>query len=94
VPQQFFLSQNYPNPFNPRTMIKYGLAEDEHVMLQVFNLIGQVVFTLVDQRQEAGYYEIEWNAADRKGRSVPSGIYFMRMQAGRFTQVRKLTVLR
>jgi len=94
APDQLFLAQNYPNPFNPTTMIKYGLPSDEHVRLQVFNLVGQVVFTLVDERQEAGYYNLEWHGADHNGRSVPSGVYFMRMKAGKFLQVRKLTVLR
>jgi hypothetical protein len=94
IPDQFFLAQNYPNPFNPITRIKYGLPKDEHVQLQIFNMVGQIVRTVVDKRQEAGYFDTEWNGTDRYGRSVPSGVYFMRMKAGKFLQVRKLMVLR
>lgn len=94
VPEQFFLTQNYPNPFNPTTRIKYGLPKDEQVRFEIFNIVGQVVLTVMDKRQEAGYYDLEWNGTDHNGRNVPTGVYFIRMKAGQFLQVRKLTVLR
>ncbi len=94
APEQFFLAQNYPNPFNPTTTIDYGLAKHEYVRLQIFNMMGQLVSTLIDQRQEAGYYQIGWAGIDQNGQYVPSGVYFIRLKAGQFSQVRKLTVMR
>lgn len=94
IPKEHFLSQNYPNPFNPSTTIEYGLPYDEQVRLQIFNVIGQIVFTIVDERQEAGYYHLNWNGQDGNGRSLPAGVYFMRLQAGKFSKVRKLALVK
>lgn len=101
IPQEFFLSQNYPNPFlsgtisrHPATMIEYGLPRDERVQLRIFNVLGQIVHTAVDQRQEAGYYQIAWSGNDQNGRSLPSGVYLVRLEAGKFSQVRKLLLVR
>jgi len=94
VPQHFFLSQNYPNPFNPSTTIEYGLPKDEHVRLQIFNVLGQWVVTVVDKPQEAGYHRIEWNGIDQSGKNLPSGVYIIRLNAGRFSQVRKMALVK
>jgi hypothetical protein len=89
LPMEFALSQNYPNPFNPTTTIKYDLPIDAGVSLKVFNIIGQEVVTLVNEEQKAGYRSVEWNASN-----VASGVYFYRLDAGSFTNVKKLLLLK
>jgi hypothetical protein len=76
VPSTFGLWQNFPNPFNPTTMLRYGLPVDSRVSLKIYNILGQVVATLVDGVQEAGYKEISFG-----GKSLPSGVYLYRLQA-------------
>jgi hypothetical protein len=94
IPQSFFLSQNYPNPFNPTTTIAYGLPRHALVEIRIFNVTGQLVHTVVNQTQEAGYHKIHWNGKNAEGRSLPSGLYFMRMKSENFIQIRKLTLLK
>ncbi len=89
TPQVFALSQNYPNPFNPTTQIEYSLPQDSYVRLEVYNILGQKVVTLVDGKQKAGYKSVRWDAGD-----FSSGIYFYRLQAGKFVQTRKMVLLR
>jgi hypothetical protein len=100
----FKLSQNYPNPFwseatsrfagNPGTTIDYEVAEKSHVRISVYNLMGQLVATLVNEQQLQGTYSVEWNGKDPKGNQAPSGIYFVKMAAGSFEQLRKMTLIR
>ena len=95
TPREFALHQNFPNPFNPDTTIKYDLAESSDVTLQIYNVLGQVVRTLVaSEAQNAGRYQIRWNGMDDRGVSVSSGIYFYRISAGEFQNVRKLMLLK
>lgn len=94
IPDQFFLAQNYPNPFNPTTTIAYGLPKKAEVQLLVFNVVGQLVHTLVDENQEAGYYKILWHGRNALNQPLPSGLYFVRMKAGGFVQTRKVTLLK
>ena len=89
IPTVFALSQNYPNPFNPSTTIKYDLPVDTRVTLKVFNIIGQEVATLVNGEQKAGHPSVEWNAGN-----LASGVYLYRLEAGSFTSVKKLLLLR
>ena len=89
LPLRHSLSQNYPNPFNPTTTIKYDLPIDSRVTLKVFNIIGQEVVTLVNDVQKAGYKSVEWNASN-----FASGVYFYRLHAGSYTNVKKLLLLR
>ncbi|MEW6749804.1 MAG: FlgD immunoglobulin-like domain containing protein [Candidatus Latescibacterota bacterium] len=94
-PEAFALKDNYPNPFNPATTIKYALPEGAFVKLEVFNVVGQVVRTLVADRQNAGRYVVQWDATNDSGHSLSSGIYFYRLQAGsEFTQVNKMLLLK
>lgn len=74
-PAKYVLEQNYPNPFNPSTTVSYTLPKTASVSLRIFNALGQEVASLIDERKEAGYYQVTWNA------NVPSGIYFYRLQA-------------
>jgi len=94
IPQEFSLSQNYPNPFNPETEISYGLPRDCYVKLAIHNVAGQKVNTLVDERQSAGYKTIYWNGRDDKGKEVASGIYFYKLEAGNFTESRKMVLIK
>lgn len=94
TPTEFALLQNFPNPFNPETTIGYELAESADVTLQVYNVVGQVVRTLVAEPQTAGRYQIRWNGMDDRGTPVSSGIYFYQVSAGKFQDVRKLMLLK
>ena len=96
TPREFALHQNFPNPFNPDTTIKYDLAESADVTLQIYNVLGQVVRTLVaSEAQNAGRYQIRWSGMDDRGVPVSSGIYFYQISAdGKFHNVRKLMLLK
>jgi hypothetical protein len=89
LPREFSLSQNYPNPFNPQTAVKYALPRDSHVKIEIFDLLGRKVQTLVNEDKEAGVHEVIWNA-DR----AASGIYFYRMETEGFTRTNKMLLLR
>ncbi len=89
IPVEFTLSQNYPNPFNPTTTIVYGLIERTNVELKLFDVLGREVETIVNREQDAGYYEVEFNAS-----RLASGIYFYRLQAGDFIETKKMVLLR
>jgi hypothetical protein len=89
IPLSFSLYQNYPNPFNPSTKIRYDLPSESHVTLVVYDLLGQEVARLVDGRQSAGQYEILFGASH-----LSSGIYFYRIQAGTYSEIRKMMVLK
>jgi hypothetical protein len=89
IPDKFALSQNYPNPFNPRTIINYELPIRNEVELNVYNLLGQKVATLVSTRQAAGYYQVEWDAL-----GFASGVYYYQIRAGEFQEMKKMVLLR
>ena len=89
VPVVYSLSQNYPNPFNPATTIKYSLANPQHVKLVVYDLLGRQVASLVNEKQIAGEYSVRFDA-----RTLASGMYFYRIEAGSFTQVRKMMLIK
>jgi len=94
APKTFSLCQNYPNPFNRETRIKYQLPRSCHVKLQIHNVLGQVVKTLVDSHRDAGYYTTSWDGRDDGGREVVSGVYFCRMEAGGFARVNRVVLVR
>jgi len=89
LPKAFTLAQNYPNPFNPITKIKYALPKDCYVKLEVYNILGQKVVSLVDGKQKAGYKTTRWDAG-----SLSSGIYFYRLKAGDFVETKKMILLK
>ena len=94
LPEAFALSPNYPNPFNPTTHIEYALPSPEQVSIQIYNLLGQRVASLVNEWQDAGYHQTAWHGKDQRGRLVGSGVYFYRIRAGKFTESRKMILLR
>lgn len=89
VPLVYSLSQNYPNPFNPATRIKYSIPEGAHVSLKVYNVLGQVVATLVNEQQAKGAYVAMFEAPQ-----LASGVYFYRLEAGKFMQTMKMLLLK
>jgi len=89
MPRQLVLSQNYPNPFNAATEIRYDLPDPGHVSLEIFNVTGQRVASLVDAGQPAGQHIIHWDAGN-----LPSGIYLVRLQAGEQMATRKMALVR
>ncbi len=94
LPESFSLSQNYPNPFNPTTTIEFKIAAASRVSVDIFNLLGQHVCTLVDEDLAAGNYATEWDGADQSGRKVASGVYLYRLQSREYTDTRKMTLLK
>ena len=94
-PEVFALANNYPNPFNPATTIKYALPQAADVELTVYNVVGQVVRTLVAEHQSAGRYVVEWDATNDSGHNLSSGMYFYRLEAGgEFREVKKMLLLK
>jgi hypothetical protein len=89
IPTSFSLEQNYPNPFNPTTVIQYNLPRSTSVSLKVYNTLGQEVRTLVNGSQPAGRHTVEFDA-----RSLASGVYLYKLEAGTFVATRKLLLLR
>jgi len=88
-PKKYELSQNYPNPFNPKTMINYHLPIANYVDLSIYNLLGQSVARLVSDEQTAGRHQVAWDA-----RNMPSGIYYYRLVAGEYSEIRKMILVR
>lgn len=94
IPDKFELSQNYPNPFNPTTTLKFGIPEPSHVSLKIYNVQGQEITTLVDQYLDASYYESQWDGTDDIGNQVASGIYIYRIQAGKYSESKKMLFIK
>ena len=94
LPDQYRLNQNMPNPFNPSTAIGYQLPEAGQVRLAVYNLLGQEVRVLVNERRDAGLFSATWDGTDALGRRVASGIYLYRIQAGSFSAIKRMLLLK
>ncbi|MEE8417499.1 MAG: C25 family cysteine peptidase, partial [candidate division Zixibacteria bacterium] len=94
VPENFFISQNYPNPFNPVTTISYGLPGGADVRIEIYNILGQNVRTLVDERQAAGYRSIIWDGNDDSGNQVSTGVYFYRIEADDYHASKKMLLIK
>jgi hypothetical protein len=89
APKTFLLEQNYPNPFNPSTTIRYQLPVASEVKLEVYDVLGKKIATLVNERQSAGSYQVVWNAS-----GLSSGTYFYRLQAGTFVETKKMIMVK
>jgi hypothetical protein len=93
-PTDFALRQNYPNPFNPITVIQYSLPKSSFVKIEIYNILGQKVRTLLEEPQELGYKTIQWDGEDDSGVEVSSGVYFYKIEAGTFVECKKMTLLK
>lgn len=94
LPETFQLSQNYPNPFNPETNISFDIPFKSMVSIKIYNILGREITTLVENKLSAGKYSVTWDGADSNGRKVSSGIYLYRIDAGNFTETRKMILLK
>jgi hypothetical protein len=94
LPGTFVLLQNHPNPFNPTTEIEFVIPERAQVKLQIFNILGEKIVTLVDRNLDRGHKVVDWDGKDAQGREVSTGIYFYRLQAANFIQTKKMVLLR
>lgn len=94
IPVEYILEQNYPNPFNPVTTIRYSITTPAKVTLQIYNTLGKEIKSLVNKEQSAGTYEVIWDGKDKNDKVVSSGIYFYRINAGKFLETKKMILLR
>lgn len=94
LPTEFALNQNYPNPFNPSTALSFSLPEATAVKLDVFNITGQRVMTLLDTDMPAGQHVVTWDGEDASGNPVASGVYLYRLQAGAFRESKKMVLMK
>ena len=91
---EYKLYSNYPNPFNPQTRILYDLKEEAHVNINIYNVLGQKIFTLINKYQQAGSRSIHWTGLDNNGNPVPSGLYIYQIHANDFIQSKKMILLK
>jgi hypothetical protein len=89
IPSEFSLSQNYPNPFNPSTQIRFTVAQARRVLLTVYDVLGRTVATLVNDVKQPGTYTVDWNAG-----TIPSGVYFYKLDAGAFSSLKSMILIR
>ena len=94
LPVDFAAYQNYPNPFNPSTEIKFDLPVNSHVKLEIFNVLGQKVTTVIDADMEAGYRSVVWTGTDKNGQQVASGIYYYRLTADDKVATNKMLLMK
>jgi photosystem II stability/assembly factor-like uncharacterized protein len=94
LPREFALRQNYPNPFNPATHIRYEMPKESMIQVVVYNLQGQAIRTLVSGKKKAGFYEAVWDGRNQRGLPVSSGLYFVRMEAGHYVKVIKMSLIK
>ena len=94
IPSAYVLSQNYPNPFNPQTRIEFAIPAASHVLLKVYNSLGEEVATLVDGFVNAGVHDIDWNGRNRFNAAVASGVYFYRLTAANFAETKKMLLVK
>lgn len=92
--ETFVLEQNAPNPFNSSTTIRFELASSAHVSIQLYDVLGREVGTLMSGTMPVGTHRVVWNGTNKSGRNVPSGVYFCRLKAGEFSSVRKMLILK
>jgi hypothetical protein len=94
VPETFELSQNYPNPFNPETKIRYQLPQTTDVLIRIYDVLGRTVRTMVNEKIDAGYHIITWDATNDAGVRISSGVYYYRIVAGEYTITKKMLLLK
>jgi hypothetical protein len=94
LPKEYRLAQNYPNPFNPLTVIHYELPARSNVKLEIYNLLGQKIKTLVNDWKPAGRYDVVWQGENDLGERVSSGVYIYHMEAGSYRNSQKMLLLK
>jgi len=98
VPRSFSLSQNYPNPFNSNTIIKFEISgpagEAVQASLNVYNILGEKVKTLFDEAKYPGYHSVTWDGTNQRGEKVASGVYLYRLSTGKYSETKKMTLLK
>ncbi len=94
LPSEYAIHQNYPNPFNPVTNLRYDLPEDAMVNLTIYDMMGRVIRDLVNGQRSAGYKNVQWNATNNSGQLVSTGLYIYTIEAGNFSQTRKMILLK
>jgi len=94
LPEKFELFQNYPNPFNSSTTIRYHLSQPVKLRLQIFDIMGRLVHTLIDNQQQAGDYQISWDGTDKKGLKASTGVYLCQLTADRYSCTNKLLLIK
>jgi hypothetical protein len=97
VPGNFKLFANYPNPFNPETRIRYNLPADQstyRVIIKIYNVLGELIITLRDENQQPGMYQLTWDGRNSAGQVVPSGVYFLTLEAGKFKATQKMLLVK
>ena len=88
------INGNYPNPFNPETQISFQIAKDSHVSMNVYNIKGQLVKSLVNENMKSGSHTITWHGKDNSGRTASSGVYFFRLSNNGVSKVHKCTLMK
>lgn len=94
IPADFGLSRNFPNPFNGQTNIEFRVAAKSLIKLDVYNILGQKIKTLVNEEKQPGFYMADWNGKNNSGENVNSGIYFIKFDSGSFSQTKKMILLK
>jgi len=94
LPVSYTLKQNFPNPFNPSTNIEYSIPVKGVVKLQIFDILGRLVTTLVNGVQDAGVYRTTWNGKTGNGIGLSSGVYFYRLESGSFSKTERMLLLK
>jgi hypothetical protein len=94
LPSEYLLAQNYPNPFNPITQISFDIPTAGNVNIEVYNLLGQKINTLVSGYKDVGHYTVTWNATDESGQPVPSGVYFYRLTTNNHSETKRMMLLK
>ena len=93
-PDNYSLFQNYPNPFNGETTIKYNVSKEANVKIEIFNVLGERIKTLINEQQMPDYYSVRWDSKNDKGNTMNSGIYFVRFFSNNFSEIKKIILLR
>ena len=94
IPNSFALDQNYPNPFNPTTNIQYSLQKESYVTVNIYDVVGKQIKTLVNRKQDMGDYSLQWNATNNYGEPISAGMYIYTIRAGKFHSSKKMVLLK
>ena len=94
VPEEYILDQNYPNPFNPNTMISFSVPSTGHVMVNIYDITGRLITTLVDKNLSSGYHEVSWDGTDTFNSTISAGLYIYSLRAEGVALTRKMVLMK